>query len=48
MNNAYYRLAEGKVTKTDEPDELATKMDIRQLASFIFKDEHAEMNLMLN
>lgn len=48
MNNAYYRLTKGKVTKTDEPDELATKMNIRQLASFIFKDEHAEMNLMLN
>ena len=48
MNNAYYRLTESKVMKTDEPDALAIKMNIRELATFIFKDEHAEMNLMLN
>ena len=48
MNNAYYILAGGKVKQTDEPDETAIRMNINELAEFIFKDEHAEMNLMLN
>ena len=48
MNNAYYRITNGKVDKSDEPDATAWKMNIRQLAEFIFEKEHAEMNLMLN
>ncbi len=48
MNNAYYILANGKVKKTDEPDANATRMRIEQLADFIFGEERAEMNLMLN
>ncbi len=48
MNNAYYILSNGVVKQTDEPDETAIRMDINELSEFIFKDEHAEMNLMLN
>lgn len=48
MNNAYYVIENGHVTKTDEPDAEACKMNIRQLADFIFKDVRAEMSLMLN
>lgn len=48
MNNAYYRLSAGHVTLSDEPDATALRMTIGQLADFIFKEEQAEMNLMLN
>ncbi len=48
MNNAYYVIRNGKVKKTDEPYNGALKLTINQLAEFIFKDEGAEMNLMLN
>jgi hypothetical protein len=48
MNNAYYIIKDGKVKKTDAPDVNAIKLNIRQLAEFIFDDETAEMNLMLN
>ena len=47
-NNAYYRIARGTVEMSDEPDASALKLDIRQLAVFIFKDENATMTLMLN
>ncbi len=47
-NNAYYRIARGTVEMSDEPDASALKLDIRQLADFIFKDENATMTLMLN
>lgn len=48
MNNAYYRVSDGKVRQTDEPDAEAMKLSINALAEFLFKDEKAEMNLMLN
>ena len=48
MNNAYYMLKSGRVKKTDEPDANALRLRIEALADFIFKDEGAEMNLMLN
>ena len=48
MNNAYYMLKSGRVKKTDEPDANALRLRIEVLAEFIFKDEGAEMNLMLN
>ena len=48
MNNAYYRLSEGKVRQTDDPDASAKKLSICELAEFIFNSENAEMNLMLN
>lgn len=48
MNNAYYILKSGRVKKTDEPDANALRLRIEALADFIFKDEGAEMNLMLN
>ena len=48
MNNAYYILKSGRVKKTDEPDANALRLRIEALAEFIFKDEGAEMNLMLN
>jgi len=48
MNNAYYMLKSGRVKKTDEPDANALRLRIEALAEFIFKDEGAEMNLMLN
>lgn len=48
MNNAYYIISGGKVRQTDEPDPSAVKMSINGLAEFIFKDENAEMNFMLN
>jgi hypothetical protein len=48
MNNAYYIIKGGKVKQTDEPDGNAIKMNISQLAEFIFKDEQAEMTMMLN
>ncbi len=48
MNNAYYRVSNGKVRQTDEPDAEAMKLTINALAEFLFKDEKAEMNLMLN
>lgn len=47
-NNAYYVMAQGKVRQTDEPKPEALRMNINQLAHFIFKDEEAEMNFMLN
>lgn len=48
MNNAYYVINGGRVRQTDEPDSSAVKLTIAGLAGFIFKDEDAEMNLMLN
>ena len=48
MNNAYYILSEGQVKQTDEPDAAARRMSINELADWIFQNEHAEMNLMLN
>lgn len=48
INNAYYVMARGKVRQTDEPNPEALRMNINQLAHFIFKDEEAEMNFMLN
>lgn len=48
MNNAYYILFEGQVKQTDEPDAAARRMSINELADWIFQNEHAEMNLMLN
>lgn len=48
MNNAYYILRNGRVKKTDEPDANALRLRIEAVAEFIFKDEGAEMNLMLN
>lgn len=48
MNNAYYIMHDGKVKQTDEPDSSAIKLNINELSEFIFKDENAEMNLMLN
>ena len=48
LNNAYYIISGGKVRQTDEPDPSAVKMSINGLAEFIFKDENAEMNFMLN
>lgn len=48
MNNAYYIINNGTVRQTDEPDASAVKMSINELAGFIFKDEGAEMNFMLN
>jgi uncharacterized protein len=48
MNNAYYIIKDGTVCQTDEPDTEAIKMNIRQLSEFIFKEEKATMNLMLN
>ena len=48
MNNAYYILKSGRVKKTDEPDANALRLRIEALANLIFKDEGAEMNLMLN
>ncbi len=48
MNNAYYIINNGKVKQTDRPDENALKLTIDKLAEFIFKDENAEMFLMLN
>ncbi|KXB85390.1 hypothetical protein HMPREF3034_00242 [Prevotella sp. DNF00663] len=48
MNNAYYIIENGQVRKTDEPDSNATVMRMAQLAEFIFADEMAEMELMLN
>ncbi len=48
MNNAYYRISDGSVTLSDEPDTAALRMTIRQLADYIFKEEKAEMTLMLN
>lgn len=48
MNNAYYMLKSGRVKKTDEPDANALRLRIEAVADFIFKDEGAEMNLMLN
>ena len=48
MNNAYYILKSKRVKKTDEPDANALRLRIEALADFIFKDEGAEMNLMLN
>lgn len=47
-NNGYYRIAAGQVLKSDEPDAQALKLDIAQLARFIFDGEHATMSLMLN
>lgn len=48
MNNAYYLVEYGKVTQTDKPLKGATIFNIRQLADFLFKEEKAEMWLMLN
>ena len=48
MNNAYFVLADGKARQTDEPDCEARVIDIAELAEFIFGDEDARMNLMLN
>lgn len=48
MNNAYYILSKGQVKQTDEPDAAARRMSINELADWIFQNEHAEMNLMLN
>ena len=48
MHNAYYILSEGQVKQTDEPDAAARRMSINELADWIFQNEHAEMNLMLN
>jgi len=48
MNNAYYIIKDGNVRQTDEPYPESLKMNINRLAEFIFKDEHAEMSMMLN
>jgi GNAT superfamily N-acetyltransferase len=48
MNNAYYIINNGKVRQTDEPDSEAKILTINELALFLFKEENAEMNLMLN
>ena len=48
MNNAYFVLADGNARQTDEPDSEARVMGIVELAEFIFGDEDARMNLMLN
>lgn len=47
MNNAYYILRDGKVRQTDEPIADAQRMTPNQLAEFLFKEENAEMTLML-
>ena len=48
MNNSYYVISKGIAKKTAKPDPKALILTISQLAEFIFKDETAEMNLMLN
>lgn len=48
MNNSYYAISKGIAKKTAKPDPKALILTISQLAEFIFKDETAEMNLMLN
>lgn len=47
-NNAYYIISCGTVTQTDDPVAGVLSLTINALAEFIFKDERAEMNLMLN
>lgn len=47
-NNAYYVLKDGQARQTDEPLHEALRMNIVELADFIFKDEDAEMSFMLN
>lgn len=47
-NNAYYIIADGTSRRTSEPHPEALKLSVAALAEFIFKDEQAEMNLMLN
>lgn len=48
MNNAYFIVDKGTVRQTDEPDAAARRLSISGLAEFIFGNEQAEMNLMLN
>lgn len=48
MNNAYYIIRNGRVIQTDEPAASALRLTIDSLAGFIFNDEGAEMNCMLN
>lgn len=47
-NNAYYIIAHREAKQTDEPQKENLRLNIMQLAQFIFKDEEAEMNFMLN
>ena len=47
-NNAYYTIDHGGVTRTDRPCGCCPKMTIGELGEMIFKDEKAEMFLMLN
>jgi GNAT superfamily N-acetyltransferase len=47
-NNAYYTIDHGRVNRTDRPCNCCPKMTIAELTDMIFKNENAEMNLMLN
>ncbi len=48
QNDAYYRIKNGSVVRTDKPDITARHIPIGELADLIFADEMAEMNAMFN
>ena len=48
MNNIYFQIRDGHVTRTNQPLPGTRPLTITELADHIFRDDRLEMNLMLN